>query len=85
MLNCIFFNSFSEGAEESGQRLSIMETIRLFLQLVNPNLLQVHFDSLYKTISEQSNDKIDDLIKISNDNINILKISTKQLKHQRSC
>ena len=37
-----------------------METIRLFLQLVNPNLLQVHFDSLYKTISEQSNDKIDD-------------------------
>ena len=51
---------FSEGAEESGQRLSIMETIRLFLQLVNPTLLQVHFDSLYKTISEQSNDKIDD-------------------------
>ena len=37
-----------------------METIRLFLQLVNPTLLQVHFDSLYKTISEQSNDKIDD-------------------------
>ena len=37
-----------------------METIRLFLQLVDPTLLQVHFDSLYKTISEQSNDKIDD-------------------------
>ena len=57
---CNLYIKRPSGAEESGQRLSIMETIKLFLQLVEPPLLGVHFDRLFSTISEQTNDKIDE-------------------------
>ena len=86
----ILFNLYTSvpaGAEEAGQRLAALETIKLFLQISDPQLLTTMFDKAmekFRTETTQfSKDAIIDLLRcmmphINEDRLSVLYTETKE-------